>query len=266
MTLSELSQCDPATQASRCAAIVPDLVWQHLATVDAARYGGGQGNSENVRVVLTPACSELHLRVPSRRHNGDYCLSLDLADAGGGQLELGFIVVNDLTAPRYNIDVDDYGQVTLLGTAERNIGEELRAMAAGLGPCQVRRGLRLFGSLLPLLEAFGRSLGYVGVQLRPLTYHSAVMYERHGFSYVVGRRRMKQIDASFQPGGELYRLLDNSSPFRTPQQAGSARGRSWAIHDGILQSYDGHEQLDLLMAKAFGVDHGDVTFAPAVGR
>jgi hypothetical protein len=45
---------------------------------------------------------------------------------------------------------------------------------------------------------------------------------------------MKRIHELFQPGGELYEKLDNSNPFRRPEFAQSVRGRSWAIHDGIL--------------------------------
>jgi acetoin utilization protein AcuC len=32
----------------------------------------------------------------------------------------------------------------------------------------------------------------------------------------------------------LFRALDNSTPFRRPNAWNSIRGRSWAIHDGIL--------------------------------
>jgi hypothetical protein len=32
--------------------------------------------------------------------------------------------------------------------------------------------------------------------------------------------------------------LDNSTPFRKPELASTIRGRSWAIHDGILNEVD----------------------------
>lgn len=259
MGLNFLNQCTEEERVRRCVDLVPPRVWQHLLAVDARKFAGDPDTSSLLRITMSEDGAQLHLRVPAERYQGDYCLSLDLEDAGGGQLELAFIVVNDLTAPRFNIDVDERGRSTLLGTATRNRGEELRAMAAGLGPCQVRRGLRLFGELMPRLEAFGGSLGYVGTQLRPLTYRSAILYERCGFQYVLGRQRMKRIDKAFQPGGTLVRLLDSSSPFRMPHLAQSVRGRSWAIHDGILQCFDGNEQLDLLMSKAFGTHSRDMT-------
>lgn len=136
-------------------------------------------------------------------------------------------------------------------------------MQAGLGPCQVRKGLGLMGSLLPRLEAFGKELGYVSLQLRPLTYRNALYYERLGFGYLDGRRRMIRIEKEFAPNGVLARALDGSTPFRQPGQRDSARGRSWAIHDGILEVMDGHAALEPLMFKVFG-RHEAVCTAPSL--
>src|SRR6266852_1213331 len=38
------------------------------------------------------------------------------------------------------------------------------------------------------------------------------------------------------PGGPLHRLLDDSTPFRRRGFDATVRGRSWAIHDGILDA------------------------------
>jgi acetoin utilization protein AcuC len=70
--------------------------------------------------------------------------------------------------------------------------------------------------------------------VEPLYYHNAVIFERYGFAYQMGRRRMEAIHAGFQEGGELYRALDDANPFRPERAANSIRLRSWAIHDGIL--------------------------------
>jgi len=67
-----------------------------------------------------------------------------------------------------------------------------------------------------------------------LYYHNAVIFERYGFAYQMGKRRMDEIQAGFREGGELSQKLDGSSPFRSPMAANSIRLRSWAIHDGIL--------------------------------
>jgi hypothetical protein len=70
--------------------------------------------------------------------------------------------------------------------------------------------------------------------VEPLYYHNAVIFERYGFAYQVGRRQMERIHSGFQEGGELCQKLDDSNPFRSSQAANSIRLRSWAIHDGIL--------------------------------
>jgi hypothetical protein len=67
-----------------------------------------------------------------------------------------------------------------------------------------------------------------------LYYHNAVIFERYGFAYQVGKRQMERIHAGFQEGGDLCLQLSDSNPFRSSQAANSIRLRSWAIHDGLL--------------------------------
>jgi len=260
MTLARLAQSPPAEQTRRLREVPPRRVFDHLGEVDAHAYGPAGTADPAFLGRVDPRSGEAHLRAPARKRGRDYALSLDLADAGGGQIELSFLVVNDLLAPRFDIDVDERGRPTLLGTATRNLPEERRALEAGLGPSQVRRGLRLFAELLPRLEAFAHGLGYVAIRLDPLTYHNAVMYENHGFAYVTGRRRMRAIDAAFAPGGALHDACDGSTPFRRPELTRTARGRSWAIHDGVLTALDGDAALELTMVKVIGEDAGQQTF------
>jgi hypothetical protein len=260
MSLMQLNAGDPETLRWAYARVVPPRCWAHLEEVDFTRFTGGETNPDCFRVIAQPDKPEAHLRAPASRLGGDFAFSLDLEEAGAGQLEIGFVVVNDLGAPRFNIDVDEHGQLTLLGTAGRNLPAELAAMKAGLGPCQVRRGLGLFPELLPRLEELARQLGYVAIVLEPLTYHNAVMYENHGFGYIVGRKRMVRINQEFMPGGALARALESRTPFRAPELAHSARGRSWAIHDGILEALDGEPHLELHMVKVIGVDARQRTF------
>ena len=107
-------------------------------------------------------------------------------------------------------------------------------MAAGLFPNQCRRGLRMFGEFFPCFERFVDALGMEMIVAEPLTYDNAIRYEKYGFDYLTGRRLMHEIDRGFQRGGSLYTRLDGSSPFRMPELARTVRGRSWAIHDGIM--------------------------------
>jgi len=88
------------------------------------------------------------------------------------------------------------------------------------------------------LEHFSRILGIKSIVLEALFYHNAIVYEKYGFSYLEGFHRMKRIHELFQPGNILCEKLDGSSPFRQIGFHRTIRGRSWAIHDGILGEVD----------------------------
>lgn len=182
---------------------------------------------------------------------------LDVSNTPYGQMEISFVIVNDPDGDRYNIDVDEQGQDTYFGTARRNIPEELRAKRAGLAPGQVRRGLRAMKDLVAGWEEFFGGLGHRFFFLEALGYNSAVLYERGGFQYLTGKDRMIAIDGGFRPGEILHRRLDGSTPFRMPGQEATVRGRSWAIHDGILdEPWESPK-----MYKTIGVHAGVCTFS-----
>ncbi len=154
------------------------------------------------------------------------------------QVNWDFMIVNDPDGERYNIDTDSEGRDTLWGRASRNFPEEERALAAGLTPGQVRRGLGLTREIIGGLEHFARILDIKTIVLEALFYHNAIVYERCGFTYFEGFKRMQRIHQAFQPGGALHNKLDGSTPFRRPEFAQSVRGRSWAIHDGVISEID----------------------------
>jgi acetoin utilization protein AcuC len=89
-------------------------------------------------------------------------------------------------------------------------------------------------------------------------------YERHGCDYFIGRDRMDQIHAGFQPGGALCGRLDGSTPFRRPGFAQTVRGRSWAIHDGVLGEPFGQGPTGVKMYRVPGRAAGVTTFPDAV--
>ncbi len=193
--------------------------------------------SDGVRKISFIAPPGLGLvRIEARLHpiDRDRVFFLDLADTRYRQMELSFCIISDPAAPRFDVDLDPSGRDNCFATMGRNIREEIRAMAAGLFPNQTRRGLRMFGGFFPLLERFVDSLGMEMIVAEPLTYDNAIRYEKYGFDYLTGRRLMLEIDEGFKPGGILHRRLDGSSPFRMPGMERTVRGRSWAIHDGIL--------------------------------
>jgi hypothetical protein len=186
-------------------------------------------------MITCPAESRL-VEIDVRPENGfpDPLLYLELADTRLNQIEVLLFVVNDPASERFDTDRDWRGERTMFGTLRRNVPEETRAMNAGLAPGQVRRGLRSSRTLVPLFEEFVRRLGHEYYLMEPLAYHNAILFERLGFNYVQGLRKMGWIHSAFQPGGRLTKSLDGSTPFRRPDAWRSVRGRSWAIHDGIL--------------------------------
>jgi hypothetical protein len=94
---------------------------------------------------------------------------------------------------------------------------------------------------------------------QPVFYHTAVMFEHFGFDYVQGGARMEEIHREFLPGGRLHSAMNSSTPFRQPAMARTIRGRSWAIHDGILdRPWD-----RVRMVKRVGINAG-VSTAPGI--
>jgi hypothetical protein len=207
-----------------------------------ARFGVDRGTLQNaageraLRVAAPDEGSWARVELRDRRDDRDPVLVVDIAMSAFGVPELTFVQINDPASPRYGVDRDPDGGDTLLGTVSRNLAEEARALADGLGPGQVRRGLRMLGRVLECMDGFCRILGRDCYLLEPLFYHSALLYERHGCDYLMGRELMDEIHAGFQAGGPLHRRLDDSTPFRGRGFAATVRGRSWAIHDGILDA------------------------------
>jgi acetoin utilization protein AcuC len=184
---------------------------------------------------------------------------LELADTQFNQIEVVWVTLQDPFAHRYDIDILPDGDSTMRGTAGRNVVAEEAAMMAGLAPGQIRRGLRAFGWLAERIETFMLCLNQHEYMAQPLFYHTAILFERYGFGYTQGRALMEEINSSFQPGGELYTKLDESTPFRRRVLADTIRGRSWAIHDGIM----GDRWDRVRMVKRLGLD-SRVETAPGV--
>ncbi|RNC69052.1 MAG: hypothetical protein ED859_08750 [Desulfuromonadales bacterium] len=194
----------------------------------------GSDGQRRVRFIAPEGLGILRIEVRANPLDLDMVFFLELADTAFRQMELSFCIIADPRAPRFDVDRDSDGRDNCFATQGRNIPEELRSMAAGLFPNQTRRGLHLFGEFFPLFERFVDALGIEMIVAEPLTYDNAIRYEKYGFDYTTGKRLMLEIDREFQPRGELFRRLDGSSPFRRPGMERTVRGRSWAIHDGIM--------------------------------
>lgn len=160
-----------------------------------------------------------------------------ITDTVNGQIHIMLYVINDPSSPRFDIDRMPDGSPTNFGISQRNIPAEIAAMQAGLSPGQIRSGLRMMDDARIAFEEFTLLLGHDRFFAEPLFYHNAVILERGGFAYLKGRRLMESISRGFEPDGELTRALDGSTPFRMPDAQNSIRLRSWALHDGIMDTF-----------------------------
>lgn len=230
--IRQLNQLPPEEREAIYRRLIPPRVVE-LLTLDPATGRDPQGN-RLVTYVTPPDQGFVRIEVRRRLRDEDCVFLLKLTQPTDEFLEVAFLIVNDPQAERFNVDRDPTGNPVGILSGVRNLAEELRAMRVGLAPGQVRRGLRLFRQVLPLVESFATELGKQQISAEALYYHHAILYERYGFGYLTGRDRLVEIHQGFQPGGQLARRLDGSTPFRMPESAGTVRGRSWAIHDGIL--------------------------------
>lgn len=215
---------------------------------------------ENDPIVIfrCPAGSRaVEIIVKRRVTDLDPMLYLNMADTFNRQLLVLLVVVNDPDAPRFNTDVDLQGNRTNFGTTSRNVPAELAAMKAGLSPGQIRKGLRVFKNSVPIFEGFVSKMGHDLFFIEPLAYHNAIIFERYGFNYLKGLKDMMEIHDEFQPNGAFYGKLNADNPFRQTDFWKTVRGRSWAIHDGIL----GHPFAGFQMYKHVG-KHANVNTFP----
>lgn len=231
-------------------------------SIDPITWKDPKGNNL-VHLETNVENGKVDLSVKNSTNSEDNILFIGLADNSFNGIDLGLMILNDPHSPRFQTDRDEMGNPTQFGTARRNLEEEERAMRAGLAPGQVRRGLRGSRFVIQNLDTFLTTLGHRAYFLEPLSYVSAWIFERQGFAYVRGHKLMDDIHKEFQPGGCLYKALDDSSPFRKPEQWCSVRGRAWAIQDRILDvmgtRWDG-----LRMVKQVGKHAGVETFPDAI--
>jgi len=212
--------------------LVPGKIYS-LFEIDAETGQNKQGELV-VRYEYAPGTVEASVEVKAHPDDLDQIFYIEVGDSNDLlQLYWHYIQINDIRMPRINIDLTPEGKSRWLYWETRNIPEELRALEAGLAPGQFRPGLRLIDDLNHCLDRFCNALGLVSIMMEALFYNTAIMFERNGFRYLKGEKMMQRINKEFQPGGRLYNLLDDS-PFRRKSFYNTVRGRSWAIHDGIL--------------------------------
>lgn len=191
-------------------------------------------SSDLMKFRYAPGSSDVEMMLYHKADFPDPILYGHLTDTMNGQIHVLLYILNDPDSLRFDVDRMPDGSRTRFGISKRNIEAEFSAMQAGLAPGQVRKGLHLFKQAITAFEEFVISLGHDMYFAEPLYYHNAVIFERHGFNYQMGKRRMEGIHLGFKERGEISQKLDASTPFRSSDAGNSIRLRSWAIHDGIL--------------------------------
>jgi hypothetical protein len=253
-SISGLNRLPPEERDQYVALALPPALLARFQ-IDARTLASSDG-----RRLLTIAGSDtsagLEVKLRHAPEASDPVFFAHLADTLSGQIIVLLLLINDPASPRFNVDRLPDGTKTEFGTLARNLPAEEAALQAGLAPGQVRRGLRMFREALLAFEDFVTRLGHALFFIEPLAYHNAVIFERHGFAYQQGRRFMESIHYRFSPAGDLVAKLDGSTAFRQSGFETSLRGRSWAIHDGIM----GERYTGVTMYKHVGKHAGIATF------
>lgn len=233
MTASSIAGLNKLTEEEKrpiYARFIPDALLARYSISPDLRDANGQ---ELAHFTYAPGSTDVTLTLRHTVEAPDPLLFAHLTDTMNGQIHVLLYILNDPHSPRFDVDRMPDGSPTQFGLSQRNLAAEEQSLAAGLAPGQVRRGPGMLRISLEAFETFIASLGHQVYFIDPLYYHNAVIFERYGFAYQKGRRRMEAYHSGFQPGGELRDRLDGCSPFRQPWMADSIRGRSWAMHDGV---------------------------------
>jgi hypothetical protein len=176
-----------------------------------------------------------------------------LTDTIYSKIHVLLYIMNDPESPRFDTDRMSDGTKTVFGTQIRNLEAEQAAMEYGLLPGQIRKGLNLLGKAVDSFDGFVQYLGHNIYFVEPLYYHNAITFERYGFNYQSGRRRMEKIHSDFSIE-KKYRTQLTSSPFRKLEAEKSMFYRSWAIHDGILGEPFTYVTMYKMIGKKFDIN------------
>ncbi|MEZ4666943.1 MAG: hypothetical protein R3E39_03310 [Anaerolineae bacterium] len=111
------------------------------------------------------------MTVKSHPNDIDPILYVNIADTFTNQLLVLLVIVNDLNSPRFDVDVDETGKSTHLGTSGRNVKAELAAMGAGLSRAKFDVDCGLSSRVFPILSNLYRRWGMISfsLSLLPIT-------------------------------------------------------------------------------------------------
>ena len=105
-------------------------------------------------------------------------------------------------------------------------------------------------------SGFCRLIGQEIFLIEPLFYHSAILYERRGCGYLLGREVMDEIHAGLRRGvGRSGPRSTARRPFASRARESTVRGRSWALHDGVGSGAWGGVKMFKAAGRHAGVEH-----------
>ncbi len=231
-SIASVNQLPQPVKEALYTRFIPDVLLRQFDIPDDFRDSQGR---RLLDLRCASGATDVVLAVRRSLSDPDPLLYVHLTDTVMGQIHILLYVVNDPDSPRFDVDRMPDGSPTQFGSLHRNLPAEEAACRAGLAPGQVHRGLRA-------LKAFDRCLR--GVRRLPGAGHvsrrAPVLPQRHlvralRIQLPAGSHSAWRNSTRLSPQADpLVPLLDNSTPFRRPAFASSIRGRSWAIHDGIL--------------------------------
>lgn len=214
-------------------ALIPAHILEQFQ-INAAHFTDARGR-KLFELHSSPGSTAIEITLRHEYDAPDALMYFHLSDTRTNRIIVLLSVVNDPEAARFDVDRMPDGTRTNFGVFKRNVAAEVAALQAGLAPGQIRRGLRVLRDILAAFEIFIGERGHDMYYIEPLFYHNAIIFERYGFAYQQGKRWMESINTRFSDNSSpLTARLDGSTPFRSLKAAQTVRGRSWAIHDGIL--------------------------------
>jgi hypothetical protein len=235
-SIYDLSRAPESIKREFLRELIPDPIFEKFK-IDRDKFQDTDGR-DRLQVIIRREGHVLGVRITNPDFEIDPLYSAFFTDYYDDGIDCIGLNINDPSSPRFQIDLDEFGKLPFEeSSARRNIEEEIKALEAGLAPGQVRRGLRLLGKAIECIERFTHLLGRQIIYCEAMAYHNAIAYEQYGFYYQFNTflQEMIWIDREFRPpNGLLFRKLDDSNPFRKRGFERCIRGRSWAIHDGIL--------------------------------
>ena len=178
--------------------------------------------------------------------------------------ELAFVQITDPESERFAIDRDEDGQDTLFGTVTRTSTRSGARSRRGSPRARCGGGCGCSAACWTRWTSFCRLIGKEIFLIEPLFYHSAILYERHGCGYLLGREVMETIDGEFRPGGRLHRALDGATPFRQPDWPGRCAGGAGPSTTASCGALDGRAWGGVKMYGGWTHPASVVTFPTAV--